>query len=223
MEPYRLPVCPKCKQSDQIQKVSALYGMNTKEWTETSTSIDAWGHTTTSEERRQAHTALGLKLKPPQQPSSPTHPGLWYGIGGFVVLFIGSILCPALAAPVPFLLLPLFGLSAFAPEFQGAPDWQTGALILGGVLLCLVSLGLAAMGWVLWRLKKRYDADLAKFRARKAAYERDDLPRWQRARRRWEQLHFCLRDETLFLPDEGRTIPLEEMEQSLYRYWTGQI
>jgi hypothetical protein len=81
-----LPVCPKCKQTDQVQKVTSTYGVNTKEWYETRTSTDADGHTHSYQEKHEAHTQLGLKLKPPQQPPQPTHPGIWYGIGGFVAL-----------------------------------------------------------------------------------------------------------------------------------------
>ena len=89
-----LPVCPTCKQTDQVQKVTSIYGVNTKEWYETHTSTDADGHTHSYQEKHEAHTQLGLKLKPPQQPPQPTHPGLWYGSGGLVAFVLLDELPP---------------------------------------------------------------------------------------------------------------------------------
>ncbi len=39
-----LPICPHCKQTDQVQKVSSLYGLNTKEWIETSSYTFTYFH-----------------------------------------------------------------------------------------------------------------------------------------------------------------------------------
>ncbi len=95
MQSLSLPSCPACKQTDQVQKVTSLFASNTKEWKETSTGIDSWGNTVTTELLRKAHTSLGLKLKPPKEPSSHTQPGFWYGLGGLILVFLCSILCPA--------------------------------------------------------------------------------------------------------------------------------
>ena len=109
-----LPICPKCKQTDQVQKVTSTYGVNTKEWYETRTSTDADGHTHSYQEKHEANTHLGLKLKPPQQPPQPVHPGIWYGVGGFIALILFATLCPIAIIPLSF-LIPLAGTaSAFA-------------------------------------------------------------------------------------------------------------
>ena len=99
-----LPICPKCQQTDQVQKVTSIYGANTKEWKESSTGIDSWGNTVTTEHLRQAHTSLGLKLKLPDEPAGPTHPGLWYGIGGLVVFILTITLCPLAFIPFSFIV-----------------------------------------------------------------------------------------------------------------------
>ena len=210
-----LPVCPKCKQTDQVQKVTSTYGLNTKEWYELSTHTDADGHTHTHREKHEAHTSLGLKLKPPQQPAGPSHPGLWYGIGIIVFLFLCSMLAPL--AFIPFsLILPLMGATSFLPDIAGVPTWAVPIMVFGGAGLCglLVIVGLLA--WLGIKVKQRFERDMANYKSKKAAYDNEDLPRWQRARDRWEQLYYCMRDETVFIPAENQAIRADDMEKYLY-------
>jgi hypothetical protein len=214
-----LLICPTCKQTDQIQKVTSLYASNTKEWKETSTGIDSWGNTTTSEHLRTAHTALGLKLKPPDEPGGPTHPGLWYGIGILVVVILCSILCPVALSLIGVIVPVLGGLvggSTLLPDIAGMPAWAATILALGLPILCFGILIVLLTVWLGTKTKARFERDMRSYREKKAAFERDELPRWQRAKARWEQLHYCLRDETLFIPGENRTIPVDDMQKHLY-------
>ena len=55
------------------------------------------------------------------------------------------------------------------------------------------------------------------YQEKKSVFDRDELPRWQRAKARWEELHYCLRDESLFIPGENKIIPIDEMETHLYK------
>ena len=212
-----LPTCPQCKQTDQIQKVTSIYGLNTKEWYETRTSTDSDSHTHNYQEKHEAHTQLGLKLKPPQQPAQPTHPGIWYGIGGFVALILLVTLCPAVVL-IPFsILLPLVGTaSAFFPEIQGIPTWLVSAAVIGLPTLCVAGVGLALLIWLGVKVKQRFDRDMKNYKDKKAIWDRDEMPRWQRARERWEQLYFCLRDETVFIPAENKAIGADDMVKYLY-------
>lgn len=210
-----LPVCPKCKQTDQVQKVTSTYGLNTKEWYELSAHTDADGRTHTHREKHEAHTSLGLRLKPPQQPAGPSHPGLWYGIGIIVFLFLCSMLAPL--AFIPFsLILPLMGATSFLPDIAGVPTWAVPIVVFGGAGLCglLVIVGLLA--WLGIKVKQRFERDMANYKSKKAAYDNEDLPRWQRARDRWEQLYYCMRDETVFIPAENQAIRADDMEKYLY-------
>lgn len=211
-----LPVCPNCNQTDQIQKVTSLFASNTKEWKETSTGIDSWGNTVTTEHLRTAHTALGLKLKPPDKPSGPAHPGLWYGIGLVVAFFLCSILCPFAFIPFSF-IAPIGALIAgFAPDGTALPAGLVTTLLIAVPTVCLIALGIGLIAWLGIKVRRRFDADLAQYKRKKADFERDELPRWERAKARWEQLHYCLRDETLFIPGENRAIPVDDMEKQLY-------
>ena len=211
-----LPTCPTCKQTDQIQKVTSLYGVNTKEWYETRTTTDSDGHSHTYQEKHEAHTQLGLKLKPPQQPPQPSHPGIWYGIGGFVAFILLSTLCPIVFVPLSF-LIPLAGTaSALIPSIQGLPTWLISAAVIGLPALCVLVAGIAILVWLGIKVKQRFDRDMKNYRDKKAIWDRDEMPRWQRAKERWEQLYFCMRDETVFIPAEKKAITADDMVKYLY-------
>lgn len=223
MDTPALPTCPKCKQTDQVQKVTSTYGLNTKEWYETRTTTNSDGHTSTYQERREAHTSLGLKLKPPPQPAQPTHPGLWYGIGGFVAFILGSTLClPLILIPFSF-LLPLAGTAAtLFPEVQGIPTWLISAGAIGIPMLCFLIAGLALVIWLGSKIKQRFDRDMKNYRDKKVIWDRDEMPRWRRAKERWEQLYYCMRDETVFIPAENKAVSVEDIEKYLHDpYFSG--
>lgn len=210
-----LPTCPKCQQTDQVQKVTSVFAANTKEWKESSTGIDSWGNTVTTEHLKNAHTSLGVKLKPPQEVSGPTHPGLWYGIGGIVTAVLGCFLCSFATVPFSF-VIPIVTGSAFIPDIAGVPAWGITFLVIVLPTLCIGIFGLGLMFWLGSKIKKRWGRDMHAYHEKKAAFERDELPRWQGAKARWEQLHYCLRDETLFIPAENIAITVDDMEKYLY-------
>jgi hypothetical protein len=212
METPALPVCPECKQTDQIQKVTSIYGLNTKEWYESRSTTDSDGSTRTYQERHEAHTTLGLKLEPPQKPDSPGHPGLWYGIGGFIALILLSTLCPVVLIPV-FFVIPMFAAAPPIQSISDIPFWMVIIVVIG---LVLVVVGVAVIVWLGLLIKRRFDRDMNNYRDKKAIYDRDDLPRWQRARDRWDQLYYCMRDETVFIPTENKAIKVDDMEKYLY-------
>lgn len=221
MDTTALPACPKCKQTDQIQKVTSIYGLNTKEWYETRTSTDANGHTSTYRERHEAHTQLGLKLKMPDQPAQPTHPGLWYGIGVFVAFIIAAALCPIALIPLSF-IIPLLGASAFIPDISGIPTWVITTAVIGLPTLCVIALGVGLLVWLGIKVKQRFDRDMKNYKNKKVTWDRDEMPRWQAAKNRWDQLHYCMRDETVFIPSENKAVALDDMVKYLYNpYFTG--
>jgi hypothetical protein len=215
MEPQTLPKCPQCKQTDQIQKVTATYGANTEEWYETSSSPHR-----RSQVHHEAHTSLGLKLQPPPQPAGPTHPGLWYGIVAVLVLVVVGPLCSvALIIPLPFILGFIFDprtLTAALPNIQGMPGGQVLVAVIGGAVLCVGLIGLGVIIWLVVFIKRRFDRDLANYKSKKAIFDEEESPRWQRAKERWEQLYYCLRDDTVFIPAENRAIHAADMEKYLY-------
>lgn len=211
MIPPALPVCPQCQQTDQVQKVSAVYGMNSREWVETHARRDNRGRIRQEHDLHQEQTLLGQKLQPPEKPKSPTHPGTWYGLGILGVILLLSFTCPFLIAPVLAAAWIFADAPMGTPEIAGLPAWVV--LAAGG--LCLLVLGLAALFWGGTLLKRRYDRAMTAYRGKKDLYDREDLPRWEGAMRRWNELCICLRDETLFLPGEKHAIRLEDMQRYL--------
>lgn len=221
MDTTALPACPKCRQTDQIQKVTSTYGLNTKEWYETRTSTDSDGHTSSYQERHEAHTQLGLKLKMPAQPAQPTHPGLWYGIGVFVAFIIATALCPIALIPLSF-IIPLLGASAFIPDISGIPTWVITTAVIGLPTLCVIALGVGLLVWLGIKVKQRFDRDMKNYKDKKVTWDRDEMPRWQAAKNRWDQLYYCMRDETVFIPSENKAVALDDMVKYLYNpYFSG--
>lgn len=210
-----LPTCPKCGQTDQVQKVTSTFAANTTEWKERRSRTDAWGHRSTTEETKRAHTVLGLKLKLPDQPAGPTHPGLWYGIGGLVIFILASALCPVALVPLGF-IVPLVGGSTLLPDLNGIPSWAIGLAVILIPTLCVVGLGVVLLIWLGRKAKARFDRDMQGYREKRQAFERDELPRWQGAKSRWEQLYYCMRDETVFIPAEKKAIQADDMVKYLY-------
>ena len=215
MDAPNLPVCPQCMQTDQVQKVTTVFAANTKEWKETYLGTDSWGNSETREETKRAHTVLGLKLKLPDEPAGPTHPGLWYGIGALVAGVLCIFLCSFALVPMGF-IAPLLGGSAFLPDIAGVPAWVATLLVIGLPILCFAVVGLGLVYWLGRKIKTRFDGDIKNYNAKKVIHERDELPRWKRAKERWEQLYYCMRDETVFIPAENKAIHVDDMEKYLY-------
>ena len=215
MSAHNLPLCPKCNQTDQIEKVTSIYGANTKEWYETHSRTDFHGFSESYREFHEAHTQLGLKLMPPQQPAEPAHPGIWYALGGLAAFILLSAMCPLAFAPLS-LFIPLFAASPFVPKVSGVPDWKILAIASGAGLLCV---GLVVLGLIVWlgfAIKRRFDRDMSNYRNKKFLYDRDELPPWQHAKERWEQLYYCMRDDTVFIPAEKKAIHADDMVKYLY-------
>jgi phage FluMu protein Com len=59
------------------------------------------------------------------------------------------------------------------------------------------------------RLKQHLDTEKAKLKEEEA--------RWERAMRRWERLYYCARDDGVFVPGETPLLPIDELQDYLYR------
>jgi len=114
-------------------------------------------------------------------------------------------------------LIPLAGTaSAFAPEVQGIPTWLISLAVIGLPTLCTLGLGLVALLWLGSKVRQRFNKDMANYKDKKAIWDRDEMPRWQRAKERWDQLYYCMRDETVFIPAENKAVAAEDMVKYLY-------
>jgi hypothetical protein len=207
-------ICPKCKQADQIQKVSSLYETNTQEWSEEELGMDVFGHIEDRQIQHEAHTKLGLKLKPPEEPGAPTQPGLWYWIGiGIAVIIIFS-LCSFVVFPLAIVIPIVVSNRATLPEaFRG----QNGMMLIVGIGAILFIVGLIALGILVWLgllVKRRYTHDMAVYRDKKDLYDQE-MQKYHQLHERWEQLYYCSRDAIIFIQSEDKAIPVEDMTKYL--------
>jgi len=212
MESNQKPSCPKCKQADQVQKVTDVYDENTQVWSEEELGMDVFGHVEDRQIEHEAHTKLGSKLKPPEEPTPPRHPGLWYGIGIGIVILLLAALCPFVVAPLAIVIPIALSNSATLPEVFRTPHGQIAIAIIAaaGFIVGLVVLGLLVFAG--FKVKRRYDRDVANYRDRQEAYERDQLRPYQRAKQRWENAYFCRRDAVVFIPSENKAVPVEDLQ-----------
>jgi hypothetical protein len=206
-----IPTCPKCKQADQVQKVSNVYDANTEEWSEEKLGMDVFGHIEDQKVQHEAHTKLGLKLKPPEEPTPPRSPALWYIIGIIIAVIILAGLCPFAVAPFAIVIPIVMANSETLPAaFQG----QNGRMLMVGIGAAVLIGGLVVLGLLVWAgfaVKRRYGRDMVNYRDKKEAFERDELQPFKRAEERWKQLYFCMRDMVVFIPEEKKAIPMEDM------------
>jgi len=211
-----VPGCPKCKLVDQVQKVSSVYDANTEEWSEEELGMDVFGHIEDRQVQHEARTKLGLKLKPPEEPTPPRSPGLWYGIGIAIAIIILAGLCPFAVAPLAIVIPIVLANSSSLPEVFRGHNGTILTVAIGAVVLIGGFIVLGLLVWLGYMLKHRFDRDMANYRDKKETYERDELRPYQRAQERWKQLYYCKRDEIVFIPAENKAIPMEDMEKYLH-------
>ena len=225
MNPSPALPCPKCGLSEPVQKVSVLYEGNTKEWTETTGSGDS-----RSTVVRQAKTLLGQRLTPPPKPSAGLDPKwLWWGgcgILAFIAITGGIPACIGLVAAIIGLLVPL-GLVAVGVSETGVvtpgmwerlnlPDWAGwgAAVCLGLVVLVVLVVGAWLTARIVGWLRAQYMLSVQNHQRRVAETEAE-IPRWERAMEKWQQLYYCTRDDVVFVAGK-RAAPSAEMLNYLY-------
>jgi hypothetical protein len=140
---------------------------------------------------------------------------LWYGIGAMVVVVVGTALCPLAFVPFSF-ILPLLTGSALVPDLAGIPTWLLSLAAVGLPSLCIVGLMTGLLVWIGSKVRRRFTSDMKNYHEKKAMFERDEKPRWQAAKARWEQLYYCMRDETIFIPEEMRAVRADDIQKYLY-------
>lgn len=215
-------ICPTCHQSDQVQKVSGLYNANTKEWVETDYRRDSDGDLRSYSEFHKAQTLLGQQLAPPKEPSPPASPNFALGVWGFILFVVFAAFC----LPLSLIAVIPIGLIAFDPDqtiFPGSlhdfvarlPPWADTAAL---ALLCLGGLiTLVFLVWLVRFARRKYMQNKARYQQKKDEYDRQLLPGWQWAMERWENMYYCARDETVFVPGERSGVHVSEAQTFINR------
>jgi DNA-directed RNA polymerase subunit RPC12/RpoP len=184
--------CPLCGNADGIQKVSTIYV------SEISRGYRGglWG-------TRQ--TGLSRLLSPPTKPrSSDPRAQSIFKLGVMLCgLAVYSGICffggPALRVPPSELTLIGMSLGVTAAAIYST-------LIAGATIIVGVPLIVGAV--LVYRGHKRIRAW-----EERLSFERG---RWERARRRWERMYYCARDDGVFIPGDTPVIPILQLRSYLY-------
>jgi hypothetical protein len=109
-----------------------------------------------------------------------------------------------------------------SPALPAALRGSNGTTMTIALVAAILIIGLIVLGLLIWlgiMMKRRYDRDMAGYRDKKEAHE-EDMRHYQRARERWEQLCYCMRDDIVFIPAENKAVPVAEMGRYLQdRYY----
>lgn len=200
--------CPKCGKGDAVRKVSAVVNAGVSSgsysghvWTDEGfDSVSLTGRTQTTTSRL---------LSPPKEPSSVTWLGrILTGWGLGFLLFIGGgclcVLVPSLLLVGPSLLAEL----AAEPVDYGA--YGVAGLATVPFLLIIPLLSVFVQGALPLLVGNR----MRRSKQRKYPIEKE---RWERAVARWQRLYYCFRDDGVFIPGETPFMPIDSMQEFLYR------
>jgi len=90
----------------------------------------------------------------------------------------------------------------------GGVGFFVGFLLTGNALIAIAFTVAAVIGVAAWLAKKE--------EAEKRNYDQA-MERYNRAMPVWERLYYCGRDDIVFDPDTGESVPADSMNELLYR------
>ena len=193
-------VCPKCKRSDNIQKVTAIVTQGTGVIEEhggididTEYGMDVIPLTYSS----VARSNLARKLAAPEKPLQSK------SYGCIAALFISRL---GIALVVSMILVALF-LCSF--PFLAATYAQNNTLFIGILIAGFGIIGLVLFSSIRagWR-QLRSASEQRKFHDAR-------VQAWEVSYKRWQQLYYCFRDDGVFLPGQSSFVPVNQMSDYL--------
>ncbi len=202
-------VCPQCGHDDQIRKVPSIVaeGISEVRMSGVTGGVahagDQWGvYSGSSTQSGVASTVLAQRLSPPPKPEGPggfewmlAKFGMITGVGG--AGWVLALLC-TLSSPNNH------NLFLYRPHSTDIGD------ILGGILFLGCFFGVPSI--VLFVLSLRWRRKLNQEK-RQAA---DQVPLWEQALERWNQVYYCARDDIVFDPATGEWCSPAHFHEFLY-------
>ncbi len=192
--------CPQCQKDDNIRKVSSVVtgGISTGSYsgpTYSSTYVgegkyhESYGHSTLNGSTVQEFSRL---LAPPAPPKRATT-GC---VNIIILLFITGtgLFCAANTAP--------FALMGGRSDGSG----------VFGLIACALTLGI---GFGTFILAKRFLADSNKGVANANKDYPDRLAAWEKQITKWNRLYLCFRDDIVFDPETGKSVPPQLLNELL--------
>ncbi len=198
--------CPNCLRADNVQKVSAIVSAGTSFSTYTGygsgVGYSSDGGVAIDEVvtfSGSSQTALSSLLSPPTQ---PTYSSSWGG-----VIFATIVILAVLV--IILLLIPTYVLNLINPANAGYSLQDYGQSILALIGLVIIA------PLCVWALVAIYRYTKRKNALNYAQYM-DQMPHWQSAMAKWEDLFYCHRCDGVFLPGQSFFVPTIDMMDFLY-------
>jgi hypothetical protein len=135
-------------------------------------------------------------LAPPRAPESDRH-----FVQGFTILVFCGLIAVTLVGGIGLTLARARGWWLTDVDKAGNIVRLPEALILsGGLLATAVALLVLRQIW----------------KVRDAAECEREMPQWERAMARWEQLYYCPKDDVVFIPGEGEPVLADNIDELVY-------
>ncbi len=183
--------CPQCGKDDKMQKVSTIVASQTREisggsW-QTEVYVDKKGKKQ-SEDHYTPYSGTEMSVLA-QRLSAPGKPDA----GSNALAVMGAVT-----------LLGISGLCGCIGLFASS-DKNSGSIV--PILIAIVC---GLIGIVIWVSSNNSHQE------RVEQVQRVEIPRWEKAMVRWNQLYYCFRDDRVFIPSE-KAVPISQMMEYIYR------
>ena len=200
--------CPICNESDRTGKVSVLVEAGTLSglthtWETDSDGGGYWDLVPFTQKSDLARK-LSFPKKPEYSPSS-----FWWIIVPFLITpylsgFIGPI--AKMMKLIMAVLLVTFLCSFIAVLFTpGALDWPKSENIYASVLYCLTP-----FAWI-FAIFLYYTGLHMENKRRKSYINTVAIPKWEKAKKVWDKLYYCARDDYVFIPSTDISSPAKRI------------
>lgn len=195
--------CPVCGSHNRVVRVSAIQARNIRNNSGGNSALAAQGNLAIlpigSRSRSwisTSKTLLAEMLAPPRAPESDRH-----YVQGFTILVFCGLIAVTLVGGIGLTLAKARGWWLSDVDKAGSIVRLPEALILsGGLLATAVALLVLRQIW----------------KVRDAAECEREMPQWERAMARWEQLHYCPKDDVVFIPGVGAPVLADDIDELIY-------
>jgi hypothetical protein len=211
--------CPICHLMDRTLKVSSIVTGQTHQIHgssyESSTYVDKDGKTRTSYYTAPYNatqtSVLAQQLRPPKEPEVPQP----ISRSSLIISWWGIILLTSLVTSPCWGMCLLVGISELFGNLTLNGNDVT--LMPARIIFLLgIAVGLIIAFFVVRAIFKSIDRTVEK-RQREIAEIQAEIPRWEHAMQRWNQLYYCERDDLIFIPSEKTWASREQMMDYIYQ------
>ena len=185
-------MCPVCGKDDNVKKAPALRDSQTHTTKGTSKQtvvyVDKEGKEQSDTfDQPYSETQMSNLAKRLSPPIKPKEPSFWgWYLAALVLIVVGTV----------WIIISTSNNFDMSSEF-----------IIWGILVPIL---VGALGVIIVVVALGKDTE------RKNHYQQVEMPRWNKAMDRWNQLYYCSRDDSVFVPSEKVGVPLSDMMRYIF-------